>query len=99
MTTISIIGYYSPVTSLTGKVSIIFFLAIVVTVIPNQSQKMVSLISSKSVYARRNYKSIDRVPHIVILGYISQIALFNFLEEYLHQDHGIFNRHCVVMAP
>ena len=37
MTTISSIGYFSPVTSLIGKVSIIALMAFVVAVIPNQS--------------------------------------------------------------
>lgn len=55
--------------------------------------------SSKSIYARRVYKSIDKVPHVVILGSISQLALFNFLEEYLHEDHGEFQRHCVLIQP
>lgn len=51
------------------------------------------------MYARRRYKSIDKVPHVVIVGRVSQIALFNFLEEYLHEDHGDFTRHCVLMQP
>lgn len=84
MTTISIIGYMSPAKSEAGKISLIFLMGIVIVVVPNQSSKMVSLISSKSVYARRKYKSIDKVPHIVLLGTISQTALFNFLEEYFH---------------
>lgn len=41
MTTISIVGYYSPVTSFEGKISIIVLMAIVVIVIPNQSSKIV----------------------------------------------------------
>lgn len=97
MTTIAVIGYLSPVQSEAGKVSMIVLMAIIVSVIPNQSSKLVSLISSKSIYARRKYKSIDKVPHIVILGSVSSIALFNFLEEYLHEDHGNYNRHCVLM--
>jgi hypothetical protein len=84
MTTISIVGYYSPVTSFEGKISIIVLMAIVVVVIPQYSSKLVQLISSKSVYARRHYKSIDKIPHIVLIGSVSQIALFNFLEEYFH---------------
>lgn len=108
MTTIAVIGYLSPVTSEAGKVSMILLMVIVVIVIPNQSSKLVSLIrylhyaslfSSKSIYGRRRYKSIDKVPHIVILGSVSSIALFNFLEEYLHEDHGDFSRHCVLMQP
>jgi len=71
MTTISIVGYYSPVESFEGKISIIVLMSIVVIVIPNQSSKMVQLISSKSVYARRKYKSIDKIPHIVLIGSVS----------------------------
>ncbi|CDW84459.1 cation channel family protein [Stylonychia lemnae] len=99
MTTISIVGYYSPVQSFEGKISIILLMAIVVIVIPSQSSKMIQLISSKSVYARRQYKSIDKIPHIVLIGSVSQITLFNFLEEYFHQDHGQHGRHCVIMMP
>lgn len=99
MTTIAVIGYISPVKSEAGKVSMIVVMAIVVVVIPNQSSKLVGLISSKSIYARRKYKSIDKVPHIVILGSVSSISLFNFLKEYLHEDHGDFSRHCVLMQP
>jgi hypothetical protein len=97
MTTISTIGYYSNVKSLVGKISIIILLGIVITQVPTHSSKLVSLISSKSVYARRRYKSIDKVPHIVLIGSVSYIALKNFLEEYFHSDHGSFIRHCVVM--
>jgi hypothetical protein len=71
MTTIAVIGYISPVKSEAGKVSMIVVMAIVVVVIPNQSSKLVGLISSKSIYARRKYKSIDKVPHIVILGSVT----------------------------
>lgn len=97
MTTVSVIGYVSPVISEAGKVSMIVIMIIIVAVIPNQSSKLVSLISTKSIYARKKYKSIDKVPHIVILGSVSSIALFNFLDEYLHEDHGNYNRHCVLM--
>lgn len=99
MTTISIIGYFSSVFTFVGRISVILLMIIVVVVIPNSSSKMVSLISSKSAYARRRYKSIDSVPHIVIIGTVSQTALRNFLEEYFHLDHGSFSRHCIIMMP
>jgi len=99
MITISVIGYNSNVVSDEGRVAIILFIAIVMIFIPNKSSKLVSLISSKSMYARRKYKAIDKVPHIVLIGAISQTALFNFLEEFFHEDHGNYNRHCVVMMP
>mmetsp|Transcript_18829 Transcript_18829/g.13645 ORF Transcript_18829/g.13645 Transcript_18829/m.13645 type:complete len:116 (-) Transcript_18829:78-425(-) len=98
MTTISIIGFGSVVKTLVGKVSIIFFMVIVITQIPKHSSKLYQLIGSKSVYARREYKSIDKVPHIVLIGSVTQNALFNFLKEYFHTDHGDDTRHCVIMT-
>jgi potassium large conductance calcium-activated channel subfamily M alpha protein 1 len=39
------------------------------------------------------------VPHIVLIGAVSQSSLTNFLEEYFHEDHGNKVRHCVLMRP
>ena len=82
-----------------GRIAIVILMGIVVAFIPNKTAKMMSLISSKSMYLNRRYKSIEKVDHIVLIGSISQTALFNFLEEYFHPDHGNVNRHCVVMMP
>ena len=60
------------------------------------------MINSKSVYARRKYKKIDKVPFIVLIGTVSPTSLTNFLEEYFHTDHiqdEEVTRHCVLMQP
>ena len=51
------------------------------------------------MYAGRTYKTIKGVPHIVLIGTVSQTSLINFLEEYFHKDHGEQLRHCVLMRP
>lgn len=68
MTSVSIIGYGSTVTTFFGRVFLIFLLAFVFIAIPNQSTKIVTLLGAESTYARRSYKSIDNVDHIVLIG-------------------------------
>jgi len=100
MTTLSTVGYGSSIVSPVGRISIIIFLVIVVTSVPDQCQRLVHLINSKSVYARHKYKKIDKVPFIVLIGTVSPNSLTNFLEEYFHADHGEdITRHCVLMQP
>ena len=99
MYTISTVGYGSDIVSPTGRISIIIFIAIVVVVVPDQCQRLVHLINSTSVYARRSYKIIDKVPYIILIGSISQTSLTNFLDEYFHPDHPGRIRHCVLMQP
>lgn len=99
MTTVSTVGYGSHVMSPFGRITLMIFIALVVFRIPDQSTRLVQLINSKSVYASRSYKTIKGVPHIVLIGTVSQTALTNFLEEYFHEDHGKKIRHCVLMRP
>ena len=70
-----------------GRISIIFFISAVIVIVPDQCSRLVHLINSKSVYARRKYKKIDKVPFIVLIGTVSPTSLTNFLEEYFHADH------------
>jgi hypothetical protein len=97
MTTVSTVGYGSSVKSAAGRISLTVFIAIVVYLIPSECSRLVELINSKSVYASRSYKTIKGVPHIVLIGTVSQTSLTNFLEEYFHEDHGNKIRHCILM--
>ena len=73
MTTISTVGYGSSVRSTLGRVSIIFFMTVVVVVIPDMFSRMVTLINSKSVYARIDYNDYlsSSIEHIVLIGAVS----------------------------
>jgi len=59
MTTISTVGYGSTLNSEIGKISIIFFIAVVIVVVPEECSRLMDLVNSKSVYARRSYKYIN----------------------------------------
>jgi hypothetical protein len=102
MTTLSLVGYGSDIQSPPGRVSIIFFIALVIAIVPDQCSRLVHLINSKSVYAMKDYKKIDKVPFIVLIGAVVPTSLINFLEEYFHKDHNEdedYTRHCVLMQP
>ena len=99
MTSISMVGYGSDIISPIGRISIIIFNAIACVVLPDQCSILVQLVNSRSRYARKSYKSIEKVCHIVLIGTVSHGSLLNFLEEYFHKDHGDFMRHCILMQP
>ena len=84
VTTLSLVGYGSSIQSPTGKISIIFFIALVIVIVPDQCSRLVHLINSKSVYAMKDYKKIDKVPFIILIGSVSPTSLTNFLDEYFH---------------
>lgn len=56
--------------------------------IPDYSAKIYTLLASKSIYERRKYKASENIPHIVLIGSVSDTAMFNFLIEYFHEDHS-----------
>ena len=68
MTTLSTVGYGSSVQSDISKTSIIIFIVACVVIIPGQCERLVVLINSKSPYARKWYKKIEKVPFIVLIG-------------------------------
>ena len=97
LTSISIIGYGSYVVTVEGRVFLIFFLGLTFATIPGKSSEIVRLLGSRSFYQNRDYKKVPSIPHIVLIGQVSQSALFNFLQEYFHEDHKDYLRHCVVL--
>jgi hypothetical protein len=99
MTTISTVGYGSEVYGEVGKICMVMFISVVIVYVPEECSRLMDLVNSKSVYARRSYKTINQIEHIVLIGTVSQTSLMNFLEEYFHEDHGEYPRHCVLMMP
>ena len=43
------------------------------------------------------YKENLEVPHILISGYVIAQALRKFCEELFHEDHGVQDRHAVIL--
>ena len=92
------IGYGSYVSSEVGKVFLTLFLMTCLVVLPAQAGKLMALFAAKSPWARAKYEKIGAsVPHLVIMGQISQSNLKNFLDEFYHPDHGADKRQCVVV--
>ena len=99
MTSVSVVGYGSSVVTGAGRFFLLIMLGFVFATIPEQSGKIYTLLSSKSIYERRKYKSTENIPHIVMIGNVSDTAMFNFLVEYFHEDHSDLQRNCVIMLP
>lgn len=82
-----------------GRIALAFMITFLVYYFPESCTRMVQLFNAKSRYARFEYKPYNNVPHVVLIGTVSQTSLKNFLEEYFHDDHGEHQRHCVLMQP
>lgn len=89
MTTISTMGYENPFSSAASRVLIIILVIFALTFVPIQSGELIRHLSSKSYYARLTYKASESVPHIVILGSLSNNSAENFFKELFHPDHGL----------
>ena len=59
MTTVSTVGYGSSLVSDVAKVGMMFFIAVSITTFADECGKLMDLVNSKSIYARRSYKSIN----------------------------------------
>jgi len=66
----------------------IMMLLLAFVVIPDQTGTLISLVSSKSKYQRRSYKATSDISYVVVIGYVSDNAMFHFFQEYFHEDHG-----------
>ena len=99
MTTVAIIGYYSTISSVLGRIIIIVLIILSVIEIPALSSNLMIQLSSKSVYARTAYKMLEGVQFILISGNISNGSIVVLLQEYFHPDHGEDERHALILLP
>ncbi len=99
MTTLSTIGYYSSITSIIGRLMTIVLIVIQYAYISTICANLMSLITSKSVYARTSYNEVENTDFILIGGNISMGSIDVLLQEYFHPDHGGNQKHCLVLMP
>ena len=83
------IGYGSQVETDAGKTFMTFFLLTAFIVLPAQAGKLMNLFAAKSPWARAKFEKIsNEIPHLIIMGQVSNTNLKNFLDEFYHDDHG-----------
>lgn len=56
------------------------------------------LFTAKSPWALAKFEKIGKdVPHLILMGQISESNLKNFLDEFFHEDHEGSKKQCVVI--
>ena len=70
---------------------------IIVYKLPMHFAELSRLFSLKSPHARKAYQPNNEVPHVVVTGQVVLSALKNFCEELFHPDHGIQEKHAVIL--
>ncbi|EWS75923.1 calcium-activated potassium channel protein (macronuclear) [Tetrahymena thermophila SB210] len=99
MITISTLGYDNPFNNSVIRILIIFLLIFSFIFVPQYSSKLINLLSKKSFFARRSYKVVESVSHVVVTGVVSSTAAENFFQELFHQDHGDQAKHALLLLP
>ena len=99
MITISSVGYQNPFTTATSRLFIIILISISIIFVPSKSSQLVQILSSKSFYASKRYKSSPETPYIVLTGYITDITAINILTELFHDDHDAVLSHAIILSP
>ena len=82
-----------------GKLILIPFVFIVLTVIQHQINDLIILVGAQSKYARNSYSAKEDLPHILLVGNINTESLKSFCHEFFHPDHGSQYRHAVILNP
>ena len=98
LTSMSVVGYGSSLTTTYSKIFVTFFLIYALYAIPNTFNEINDRMRSKSKWARAKYEKVSADQnYVVLIGEISESSLTNFLGEFFHTDHGNEGSQCVVL--
>ena len=81
-----------------SQIMILVLVVFILVVIPDQTTELINLSNAQTIYERKEYKSSEDVPFVVLIGNIGLDALKSFCEEYFHKDHGKYYRHIVILV-
>ena len=63
-------------------------IAFSVVMVPQMTNRLISVVAESSVYVRRSYKEKKFVQHVIVCGNLSSLALLEFFNELFHEDHS-----------
>jgi len=96
--TLATVGYGDVVPeSEGGRVAVILLILFTIVLIPMQTNDLIRLMGLQSYYARVIYKYNSEVPHLLVTGYVSVLALKDFSVELFHPDHGSQDKNAVIL--
>ena len=81
-----------------GQWMIIFLVVVILVVIPDKTNDLITLSNAQTIYERKKYISTPDVPYVVVIGDIELSPFKNFCKEYFHRDHGVGYRHIVILV-
>lgn len=97
--TISTVGYgdINPESDL-SKLAVTILICAALVYIPKSTNHLVTLMSSRSIYARNRFNPAPGTDFVVVCGSLDVMAARAFLTELFHEDHGSVDLQAVLLC-
>ena len=80
-----------------SKITVIIISIFMLFYVPQQIDKLLTLLNNQTIYERKRYIFTENVPFVVLIGDIQLESLKSFCQEYFHKDHGDNLRQIVIL--
>ena len=80
-----------------SKITVIIISIFMLFYVPQQIDKLLTLLNNQTIYERKRYIFTENVPFVVLIGDIQLDSLKSFCQEYFHKDHGDNLRQIVIL--